>query len=244
MPEAQAVGGLGQHADGTCLVHRRHQVRHVTAQHDGQIGDREVRAEQGRRPQDVPYRTGHEAEPIRYRRGQGARRGAAGQLGGTRLGDGQAGATGQRGDQLGDVERVARRPAGQPQQVVIRLAAGQRGHEVGHRCPGQPGELEPGGVVGHPSQRQHVVPLRDRPRHADQQQRRLPRRPGQPPPQGDAGLVGPLQVVHDQDGRPHRALLGDEGEQLLGQHRWHVGAAAGRDLAAQEADDRVPPLVD
>ena len=162
----------------------------------------------------------------------------------SRLGDGQAGAAGQRGDQLGDVQRVARRPVGELQQVVIRLAAGQGGHEIGHRCPGEPGELEAGGIVDHPPQRQYVIAVRHGPGHPDQQQRHLPGRPGQPAPQGDAGRVGPLQVVDDQDGRPHRALLGDQGQQLLGQDGRHVGAAAGRDLAAQEPDDRVPPLID
>jgi hypothetical protein len=114
-------------------------------------------------------------------------------------------------------------------------------HQVGHRRLGEPGELEPGGIVRRSPQRQQVIPLRHRAHHPDQQQRHLPRRPRQPPPQGDAGLVGPLQVVDDQDGRPHRALLGDQRQQLLRQHRRHVRAAVGGDLAAQEPDDRVPP---
>ena len=57
-------------------------------------------------------------------------------------------------------------------------------------------------------------------------------------------MVRPLQVIDDQDGRPHRALLGDQRQQLLGEDRGHVSAASGRDLAAQEPDDRVPPLID
>ncbi len=78
MPEPQAVAGSGQHAHGTRLVHRRDQVGNAAAQHGGQIGDREVRAEQGRRPQDLADRTGDEAEAVRYRRGKGARCGTAG----------------------------------------------------------------------------------------------------------------------------------------------------------------------
>jgi hypothetical protein len=94
-----------------------------------------------------------------------------------------------------------------------------------------------------PAQRQQVVALGDRAHHPDQQQRHLCRRPGQPSPQGDAGRVGPLQVIDDQDDRPHRALLGDQGQQLLGQHRRHVRAAADGDLTAQQPHDRVPPRI-
>ena len=133
VPEPEAVAGLGQHASGACLVHRRDQVRHAAAEHDRQIGDREIRAEQGRRPQHIAHRPGHEAEAVRYGRGQRARRGTARQLGRSRLGDGQPGAAGQRGDQFGDVERVARRPVGEPHQAVVGPAAGQRRYQVGHR---------------------------------------------------------------------------------------------------------------
>ena len=128
MPEPQAGAGLGQHAGGARLVHRRDQVRHAAAQHDRQVMTGEIHAEQGRRPQHLAHRPGHEAEPVRDRRRQRARRGAARQLGGSRLGDGQAGAAGQRGDQLGDVERVACRPVGQPQQARRRAC----------RRPGRP----------------------------------------------------------------------------------------------------------
>ena len=243
MPEPEPAAGLGQHAGGACLVHRRDQVRHAAAQHDAQITDREIRAEQGRGPQHLAHRPVHEAEAVRYGRRQGAWRGTARELGGSGLGDRQTGTPRQRGDKLGDVERVARRPVGQPQQVAAGLAAGQGRHEVGHRRLGQPGELEPGGVARRSPQRHQVIPLGHRAHRPDQQQRHLPRRPRQPSPQGDAGLVGPLQVVDDQDGRPHRALLGDERQQLLRQHRRHVRAAIGGVLTAQEPDDRGPPRV-
>ena len=126
----------------------------------------------------------------------------------------------QRGDQLGDVERVPRGPAGEPHQVVVGPAAGQGRYQVGHRRAGEPGELEParrspaarrsasrssrcgtGRIIPTSSSGTCCATLR------------------QPGPQGDAGLIGPLQVVHDQDGGPHRALLGDERQQLLRQHR-------------------------
>ena len=81
MPEPEAVPGLGQHAGRARLVHRRDQVRHAAAQHDRQVGDREIHAEQGRRPQHLPHRPGGEAEAIRDGRGQRIRRGTAGQLG-------------------------------------------------------------------------------------------------------------------------------------------------------------------
>src|SRR5258708_18825127 len=47
----------------------------------------------------------------------------------------------------------------------------------------------------------------------------------------------PLQVVDDQDGRPRRALLGHQGQQLLGEHGRHVRAAVGGDLTAQERSE-------
>ena len=170
-------------------------------------------------------------------------RGTARQRGGARLGDGQAGAAGQRRDQLGDVQRVARRPVGEPQQVAVGLAAGQGCHQAGHRLPGERGELEPGGVAHDPPQRQQVIALGHRAHHPDQQQRHLLRRPRQPAPQGDAGRVGPLQVIDHQDNRPHRALLGDQRQQLFRQRRRHVRAAVGGDLPAQEPHDRVPPRI-
>lgn len=40
-------------------------------------------------------------------------------LGGCRFGGSQAGATGQRDDEFGDVEQVACRPIGEPQQVAV-----------------------------------------------------------------------------------------------------------------------------
>ena len=135
------------------------------------------------------------------------------------------------------------RPVGELQEVAVGSAAGQGGHQVGHRRPGEPGELEPGGAAGHPPQRQQVLALRHRAHHPDQQQRHLPRRSRQPSPQGDAGRVGPLQVIDHQDERPHRALFRDQRQQLLRQHGRHVRAAVGGDLTAQQPDDRLPPGV-
>jgi hypothetical protein len=56
-------------------------------------------------------------------------------------------------------------------------------------------------------------------------------------------LVGPLQIIDDQDGRPPSALLGDKGQQLLGQYRQPIRAVVRGDLAPQEPDDRVPPRI-
>jgi hypothetical protein len=50
VPEPEALACLGQHTRGACLVHRRDQVRHAASEHNRQIGDGEIRAEQGRRP--------------------------------------------------------------------------------------------------------------------------------------------------------------------------------------------------
>jgi hypothetical protein len=115
MPEPEVGAGLGQYAGGTRLFHRRDQVRHAAVQHDRQVMNREIHAEQGGRAQYLAHWPGGEAKPVRYRRRQGAWHRTARQLGGSRLGDSQAGAAGQRGHELGDVERVACRPVGQPQ---------------------------------------------------------------------------------------------------------------------------------
>jgi hypothetical protein len=71
MPESQAMTRLGQHAGLNRLVDRREQVRHAAVQHDRKIRNREVHAQQGRRPQHVAHRPSHEAKPVRYGRGQG-----------------------------------------------------------------------------------------------------------------------------------------------------------------------------
>ncbi len=88
----------------------------------------------------------------------------------------------QRSDQLGDVQRVARCALGERQQLVVGLASGQGGEQLGDGLPGQAGELETHGIVHRSPQRQQVIPLRHRTHHPDQQQRHLPHRPGQPPP--------------------------------------------------------------
>jgi hypothetical protein len=124
MPEPQAATGFGQHADGTCLADHRDQVRHAAPKHDGQIRDREFRAEQGRRPQDLAHRSGHEPEAVRYGRRQ--------ELGTEPLVSAAAPTSVSvkpelraSGDGLGDVERVACRPVGESQQVAVEPAARQ-----------------------------------------------------------------------------------------------------------------------
>ena len=50
-----------------------------------------------------------------------------------------------------------------------------------------------------------------------------------------------MQVVDHQRHRPDIGLVNDQGDQLLGEERGHVGAAVGGDLAAEQAGDRGPP---
>jgi hypothetical protein len=92
-------------------------------------------------------------------------------------------------------------------------------------------------------QRHQVVPPRHRAHHPDQQQRHLRHRPCQPSPQRDAGGIGPLQVVDDQDRGLYRALLGDQRQQLLGQRGGDVHAAIGGHFAAQQPDDGALPRI-
>ena len=165
----------------------------------------------------------------------------------------------QRSDQLGDVQRIARRAVGQPQQLVVGLAADQGGDELGDGRIGQPGELQAYRIVHRSPQRQQVIPLRHRPHHPDQQQRHLPHRPGQPPPQRDAGLIGPLKIIDDQDGRLRGALLaGEEGValairdartlRLLGSHdaalALHVTGNGARLIDVSVVDTAARPSLD
>ena len=62
--ERQAVDGIGQHAGRAGLVERRHQVGHGPAEHGGQIGDRELHAEQRGGAEHLPGRCGDESEPV------------------------------------------------------------------------------------------------------------------------------------------------------------------------------------
>ena len=54
-------------------------------------------------------------------------------------------------------------------------------------------------------------------------------------------LVGPLEVVNDQDGGLRRALLRDQRQQLFGQLSGHVSAAVSSKLTAQQPDDGATP---
>jgi hypothetical protein len=90
MPEPEALTGCGQHAHGTRLVHRRDQVGHAPAQDGGQIGNREVDAEQGRGPQYLAHGAGGEAKAVSDGRRQRGRHDSARELGGPGRGDRQA----------------------------------------------------------------------------------------------------------------------------------------------------------
>ena len=58
-----------------------------------------------------------------------------------------------------------------------------------------------------------------------------------------AGRVRPLQVVDDEHHGPGGGLVDGQRDELLGEHRGHVGAAVGGDLAAQQPGDRGPARV-
>ena len=93
-----------------------------------------------------------------------------------RVGDGHAGAAGQRRDQLGDVQRVARRAVGEPQQLVVGRAADQAATSSATAASVSPVSCSRARVADRPAQRQQVIPLRHRAHRPDQQQRQLPRR--------------------------------------------------------------------
>ena len=70
MTEPQAAPGLGQHAGGPGLFHRRDEVRDAAVEDGGQVGHRELHAEQGSGAEHLSDRGGDETEPVRDRRRQ------------------------------------------------------------------------------------------------------------------------------------------------------------------------------
>ena len=241
MPECQVVAGLHQHPGDPRLVEGGQQVGQPGTHHDREVHDREVDPQQRRRPQQDSHPLRQEAQPVRDRRRQRVRRGAACQLRDSRVVDDQTRASGQRVDQLGEVQRVSGRPVGQPQQVLTRLAAGQCGHQLEHRRFRKPAQPEALGRPDDPAQRPQIIAARHRAQHADQEQRELPDRPGEPTPHRHRHPVGPLQLVDHQHGRPDLAELFHQGEQLLGGRGGQVGALTDGGLAAQQLGDGTAP---
>ena len=116
----------------------------------------------------------------------------------------------ERVDQLSKIQRIAGCAPGELEQSAVRPAAGQGSDHLGHCRAGQPGELEVILVAGRLSQGEQVVAAGYRSHHPDEQERQMAGCQGQPLPQGDAGRVGPLQIVDDQDNRAGRGFLRDQ----------------------------------
>ena len=133
MPEPETLAGFGQHTGRERLVKNPDQIRDAAAQDDRQIRDREVHAQQGRRPQDLTHRPRNKAKAIRYGRRERAWRGTGRERSCPRVSDGHPGAAPQRGHQLGDVERIARRVGGEPQELAVGRAAGEGGDQLRRR---------------------------------------------------------------------------------------------------------------
>ena len=199
VPEREADAGIGQHPHRPGLVERGDQGGDGPAEHRGQVGDPELHSEQRRRAEHLPRRRGDEAEPVRDGAGQRVGHGAVRELGGARRRDRDAARPCERGQHLGEVERIARRPGGEAEQPGVRSAAGQRADELGHRGLRERAELDPMRIVYRAPQREQVLSLRYRAGHADEQQRHLVRGPGEPAPELDGGRVCPVQVVDHQD---------------------------------------------
>ena len=121
--------------------------------------------------------------------------------------------------------RACRRPAARPARSLApsgRLSSCRRAAQFGGVPEGE-----------------QVFPLGYRPHHPDQQQGPVLGRPGQPFPQADAGLIGPLEVINDQNGRLGGAQFIDQREQLLGQAAGHP--RPGRSRVRREAGLRSFP---
>ena len=227
VPEGQAIAGFDQHASRAGLVHRRDQLDHAPAEHGGQVRHREVDAEQGGGAEHLAHPAGHEAEPVGDGLGQRVRRRVAGQLGdpasvmvrpALRVSASISSVT-YSGLPAAPSASSSSSPAGLPPASAV--------DQVGHRRPVRPSSCSAGGQFGGVPEREQVLALGYRPHHADQQQRPVPGRPGQPLPQADAGLIRPLEVIDDQNGGLGGTQFVDQGEQLFGQRGGHVLATPG-----------------
>ena len=79
---ARPAAGIGQHPGRPGFVKRGDQGGDGSAEHRGQIGDRELHAEQRGGAEHLPGGGGDEPEPVRDGAGQRVGHGADGELGG------------------------------------------------------------------------------------------------------------------------------------------------------------------
>jgi hypothetical protein len=134
-------------------------------------------------------------------------------------------------------------PSARRSSPLSGAAAGEFRDQIRDRRLGERGQLNAGLGIDGPAQGKEVLAMRDWPGQPDKQQRHLAGSPGEPPPELDAGRVRPLEVIDDQGDRPRRGLVDGQRDELLGEHRGHVGAPIGGDLAAQQPGDGGPPGV-
>jgi hypothetical protein len=238
VPEREPVLAVPQHTCRAGLVDRDHQVGDPAAHHDRQVRHQELDAQQGRRLQQRAYFLWQEVEPVTDGGEQRVGDRAVGHLHDAGLGDAQSAGPGERFQQLGQVQRVSRRALDEAEQVLTRPPGRDRAHQPRDGMAGKPAQPDRVCLADRAPDHLELVPLRDGAHDADEQQCRSVDGPGEPFPHPDGGDVGPLQVVHDQDGRRRAAQLTDEGVHLL--RRRGGGIRAGH-LAAQQPQDRAQP---
>ncbi len=174
MPESEVAARLGQDAGGTRLVESMNQIGDPASKDGRQVRHGEVHAEQRRCLQDLAHLARDEAQAVGNGRRQGVWCGGARQLGRASVVDCEAAVTLKRRDQFRNVQRIASRAVGQPQQLVVGQTARQGRDQRCYRAFGQSAEPEVNHFRVGALERTQVIAPRHRPHRGDEHQRNLP----------------------------------------------------------------------
>jgi hypothetical protein len=235
VPEPQPRPGGVHGTSGYGFLDHAGQLRHRPAGADRQLVEVEVVAQQRGDPQHACGVGGREPQPAPDGHRERLRHGAGLPVElGDSIGHVDEPVPEQSADQLLDIQRVPACPgqfaAQQRPRPGVQDACGDRVYlcvaewtELHHLSPpveNQVPQPSHGGPVGH------------RPAGADQQQRNLVDRAGKPVPQQQARLVGPVQVVGNQNDGSVRALPVHQFQQALAGGQYGIDRA-GVGLAPQ-----------
>ena len=196
----------------------------VLAGQHRQLGDIDRAAADGSGPEQLDRVGRKQAEPVQDTDGQARLRSHALHLGLTGGGDGDLALLEQRGEQLDDEQRVARRLRHPIRQAWTRRAASDLPGEPEHRLGVERTQLKQGARITADGvgQRPDRLLVR-RPRGDQDQSRVLPAQPGEPPQQGQARAVRPVEIVDDQQQRGRAAQRlehpGQRLDQVMDLHR-------------------------
>ena len=230
MPERQPHPGLPKHPRGHRLPDHRRQLGHRPAHHHSEIADRELRAQQRRRPQHPQRLIRDEPQPIRDHRRQRHRhpgvrlRLALDQLRRPALPP-HPPLPRQRVDHFPHVQRVTGRRLHRPAQPrTHHLSPQQTTHQLGHRLRRQRLQRDDRRAGGRraPAHLNDLSASGHRPAGRDQQQGQLRHHPAQLPPHQKTLVVGPMQVIHHQQHRCSSAQPVHQGQQPVRDRRHRI----------------------